>query len=83
MRQTGYHGRLVLAELLLLDQQSLGQDILARRDVHHLEETALECGMVGRWERACRAVEQGLTSPGEIRRVLGLLTPVRNRSRNE
>ncbi len=73
--QTGYAGRLVLAELLLFDQEPLGQAILARRDVHNLEETALECGMISRWERACRAVEQGLTSPGEIRRVLGVSTP--------
>jgi general secretion pathway protein E len=75
--QTGYHGRLVLAELLMLDQEPFGQAILARRDVHHLDETALAGGMIGRWERACRAVEDGLTSPGEIRRVLGVSTPSR------
>ena len=82
--QTGYQGRLVLAELLLLDQEPFGQAILARRDVHDLEETALAGGMIGRWERACRAVEEGLTSPGEIRRVLGVSTPSRRvgRGRN-
>ena len=78
--QTGYHGRLVLAELLLPDQEPFGQAILARRDVHHLEETALAGGMIGRWERACRAVEEGLTSPGEIRRVLGCQHPCAARS---
>ena len=29
-------------------------------------------GMINRWERACQAVDQGLTSPGEVRRVLGV-----------
>ncbi len=75
--QTGYNGRLVLAELLLLDNELLGQAILARRDVHKLEDAALESGMISRWERACRAVEQGLTAPAEIRRVLGVSTPER------
>ena len=73
--QSGYNGRLVLAELLLLDDDLLGQAILARRDVHKLEAAALESGMISRWERAFRAVEQGLTSPAEIRRVLGVSTP--------
>jgi type II secretory ATPase GspE/PulE/Tfp pilus assembly ATPase PilB-like protein len=75
--QTGYCGRLVLAELLLPDSEPLGQAILTRCDVHRLEELALEGGMISRWERACRAVEAGLTSPAEIRRVLGVSTPRR------
>jgi general secretion pathway protein E len=75
--QTGYIGRLVLAEMLLSNQEPFGQDVLARRNVQHLEETALASGMIGRWERACQAVEEGLTSPGEIRRVLGVSTPGR------
>ena len=28
--------------------------------------------MIDRWERACVAVEQGLTSPAEVRRILGV-----------
>ena len=71
---TGYRGRMVLAELLLPDSEQIGQAILARADVHRLEELALEAGMISRWERACRAVEEGLTSPGEVRRVLGVST---------
>ncbi len=31
--------------------------------------------MVNWWERACAAVEAGLTSPAEVRRTLGLATP--------
>jgi general secretion pathway protein E len=72
--QTGYKGRLVLAELLLLDSEALGQAILARADVHRLEDLALQTGMKSRWHRACQAVEDGLTSPAEIRRVLGIST---------
>ncbi|MGC8644305.1 MAG: GspE/PulE family protein [Isosphaeraceae bacterium] len=72
--QTGYRGRMVLAELLLPHSEQIGQAILGRADVHRLEELALEVGMVSRWQRACQAVEEGLTSPAEIRRVLGVST---------
>jgi type II secretory ATPase GspE/PulE/Tfp pilus assembly ATPase PilB-like protein len=75
--QRGYSGRLVLAELLLPDSEPLCQAILTRCDVHRLQEIALEAGMISRWERACRAVEAGWTSPAEIRRVLGVSTPRR------
>ncbi len=30
--------------------------------------------MIDRWERACAAVEDGITSPAEVRRVLGVAT---------
>ena len=33
---------------------------------------AVEAGMIDRWQRACAAVEAGLTSPEEVRRVLGV-----------
>jgi type II secretory ATPase GspE/PulE/Tfp pilus assembly ATPase PilB-like protein len=72
---TGYLGRIVLAELLLPDEDQIGQAILARSDVRHLERLALDGGMIGRWQRACLAVEAGLTSPAEIRRVSGISTP--------
>lgn len=68
---TGYSGRTVLAEMLLLDESSLAQAILARSDVAALEQLALRAGMVDRWARAVRAVEAGITSPAEVRRVLG------------
>jgi type II secretory ATPase GspE/PulE/Tfp pilus assembly ATPase PilB-like protein len=75
--ETGYRGRMVLAELLIPDSETLGQAILARADVHRLEQLALQEGMTSRWDRACQAVEDGLTSPGEIRRVLGVSAPTR------
>lgn len=73
--RTGYRGRLVLAELLVSDQDALATAILARADVHRLEGLARESGMVTRWRRACLAVEAGQTSPAEVRRVLGVSSP--------
>jgi general secretion pathway protein E len=65
----------VLAEMLLPDSEEIGRAILARADVRRLEQVATLAGMVHRWERACLAVESGLTSPAEIRRTLGVATP--------
>jgi type II secretory ATPase GspE/PulE/Tfp pilus assembly ATPase PilB-like protein len=67
----GYRGRMVLAEMLSLGDASLGQALLARADVRALEERARASGMVDRWQRAVTAIEAGLTSPAEVRRVLG------------
>ena len=61
--------------MLLPDSDELGRAILARADVRQLEQIAVDAGMIHRWERACIAVEAGLTSPAEIRRVLGVATP--------
>ena len=63
---------MVVAEMLIPDQGDLGQAILERTDVGSLEQRAVQSGMVTRWERACHAVEDGSTSPAEVRRVLGV-----------
>ena len=68
---TGYVGRTVLAELLQLGAHRLAEAILDRADVETLDERARQGGMVDRWSRAVTAVEAGLTSPAEVRRVLG------------
>ncbi len=68
---TGYHGRLVLAETLTPRRNELGQAILSRSDSSTLERLAVKAGMVTRWQRACQAIDAGLTSPAEVRRVLG------------
>jgi type II secretory ATPase GspE/PulE/Tfp pilus assembly ATPase PilB-like protein len=69
---SGYRGRMVLAELLSLeDSDELGQAILQRADAGHLQRLAEADGMTPLWTRACQAVEQGGTSPQEIRRVFG------------
>jgi type II secretory ATPase GspE/PulE/Tfp pilus assembly ATPase PilB-like protein len=72
---TGYRGRLVLVEMLLPERTSVGRAILSRSDVATIEQLAIEAGMVSHWERACRAVSEGLTTPAEVRRVLGFSTP--------
>ena len=68
---TGYRGRLVLAEILRAEASELGRAILSRSDAAQLEQLAVQSGMVTRWQRAAQTVEAGLTSPAEIRRVLG------------
>ncbi len=81
-RGTGYAGRAVLAELLLPETDELARAVLACSDVRQLEEAAVVAGMIDRWERACMAVEDGLTSPAEVRRILGVATiPERTRAR--
>lgn len=69
---TGYVGRIVLTELLKPDQTDIGRAILSRNDTPQLEALARHSGMVTRWQRATAAIEAGLTSPLEVRRVLGL-----------
>ena len=68
---TGYQGRLVLAELLIPDLKETGRAILSRSDATEIEELAVKAGMVPRRRRACDAVNAGLTSPAEVRRVFG------------
>ncbi|HPM83148.1 MAG TPA: GspE/PulE family protein [Candidatus Anammoximicrobium sp.] len=68
---TGYHGRMILAEMLQAECSDLGRAILDRSDTGRLEQLAIQAGMVTRWQRALEAVQAGMTSPQEIRRVLG------------
>ncbi len=73
--RTGYRGRVLLVEMLSLrtggDPTELAQAILDRKDTSVLEQHAVASGMVTRWQRALDAVQAGLTSPAEVRRVLG------------
>ena len=68
---TGYRGRFLLVEMLTPERTDLGRAILSRSDTATLEQLAVQSGMITRWQRACQAVESGLTSPAEVRRVLG------------
>ena len=68
---TGYRGRMLLVEMLTLDMADISAGILMRSDAMKLERAAVEGGMRTRWNCACQAVEQGLTSAAEVRRVLG------------
>ncbi len=72
-RNTGYVGRLVLAEMLQADHSELGHAILSQADASHLQQLAVENGMVTCWQRALDAVRQARTSPSELRRVFGFL----------
>lgn len=69
---TGYHGRAPLAELLLPHSAELGRAILARADAPALEALAQQTGMRTLWQGALVEVSTGMTSPAEIRRVLGI-----------
>ena len=71
----GYRGRLAIVEMIVVEPTRLGRAILSRSDTPTLERLAVEQGMVSRWRRACEAVEAGLTSPAEVRRVLGFGGP--------
>lgn len=68
---TGYTGRTVLAELLNPEHEEVARAILARADVRKLEQAAAAAGFIDFRRRSREAVEQGLTSPAEICRVLG------------
>ena len=70
-RGTGYRGRALLAELIDPSRHNLGRAILDRRDVAGLEAAAAADGMTTRWDLAIAAVEGGVTTPAEVRRVLG------------
>ncbi len=73
---SGYRGRMVLAEWL--DPARLEPDALSptHSDLATLEARALRSGMVSLWSRALGAIEAGLTTPAEIRRVLGFNNPI-------
>ena len=62
-------------EMLAPGRSELGRAILSRADTAALERLAVEAGMVTRWERAYEAARAGLTSPAEIRRLLGFGGP--------
>ena len=67
---TGYRGRLVLAEWL--DPARLDPSVWTREaDLATLRHAAVQAGMVPLWDRALQAITDGITTPAEIRRVLG------------
>lgn len=69
---TGYQGRAPIAEFLLPGLEPISRAVLDRLDVDQIENAAIDSGMIPLRDRAHFAVSQGLTSPSEIRRVLGL-----------
>jgi len=70
--QTGYRGRLVLTEMLQPNEVDVANAILNQADATALHQLAIKSGMRTQWDRAIEAVNQGVTSPAEVRRVLGM-----------
>jgi general secretion pathway protein E len=70
-RGTGFTKRLLLSEMFVMLRKDLGGAVLTRSNSAELERLAQRAGMTTRWQRACEAVENGSTTPAEVRRVLG------------
>ena len=70
-RQTGYAGRLMLCELLIPRQSDVARGIVEDFNTDLVHRTATGAGMVPIEQRAREAVLAGLTTPAEVRRVLG------------
>jgi type II secretory ATPase GspE/PulE/Tfp pilus assembly ATPase PilB-like protein len=70
-RGTGYQGRLVIAEFLDMNLRSIASTQLEGAEGAAIERVAIENGMISRWARARDAIERGLTSAVEVRRVMG------------
>ena len=68
---TGYIGRSLLAEFLTVQHPDVSRAILTGSDIRQLSAAASATGLVDITQRAIAAVESGLTSPTEIRRVFG------------
>lgn len=68
---TGYHGRLVLAEMLDPNLPDIARAILDRVDATELARLAAEAGMVTLQQRAGAAVNEKMTTATEVLRVLG------------
>lgn len=67
----GYRGRFPLVEFLSADLHRVGSILQAGDDSAEIEQRALAGGMISRWQRATEAVASGITTPEEVRRVLG------------
>lgn len=69
---TGYRGRIVTSEFLSLKDSARADQILDTKDSRVIYRIAIENGMVSLWARAIELVRDGITSPAEVRRVLGM-----------
>jgi type II secretory ATPase GspE/PulE/Tfp pilus assembly ATPase PilB-like protein len=69
--QTGYVGRMLVAELLRPRDAQIGRAILDRQDAERIEQLAKESGMKTMWEVALQHVAAGHTSSAEVRRAMG------------
>jgi type II secretory ATPase GspE/PulE/Tfp pilus assembly ATPase PilB-like protein len=70
-QQTGYHGRLLISEMVTLDGQ-LRQGILSRSDIETLQTALQQHGHMTLLQDGRRLLCQGLTTLDEIHRVCGI-----------
>ena len=66
---TGYRGRTLLAEVLTMSP-SLKEAILKKADEKELFDAAVASGMKPFLEAAAEKINQGITTPAEVRRVM-------------
>lgn len=69
--QTGYLGRLVIAEMVTIDDE-MKELILARSSASKILELARKKGLVSMEEDGMRKVAEGLTTFDEVRRVVNI-----------
>ncbi len=69
---TGYKGRVLIAEMVQLDGQ-LREGILAKADADQLEAILTEKGHTNILEDGRRLLEQGITSQEELNKVCGIV----------
>lgn len=68
--QSGYRGRIPLVESFS-PRKEAGATLLRRAEVQEIERAAIAEGMIPLRARAITAVQEGLTSPQEVMRVMG------------
>jgi type II secretory ATPase GspE/PulE/Tfp pilus assembly ATPase PilB-like protein len=71
---TGYSGRLAVAEILPVRGSSIRAAIIPGADAAEIQEAARSLGMISCREVGQGLVSQGCTSPAEFRRVFGVLS---------
>jgi general secretion pathway protein E len=67
----GYAGRMLLVEMLARHNGTLPAHLFEHAETQDMQQVAEEIGMITLFQAALQAVKQGLTSPVEVRRVLG------------
>lgn len=70
-RQSGYHGRLALAEVLFFSD-AMKEAMLARSSIRQLRDTALRDGFIPLRDIAIEAALKGSTTLQEVKRVISI-----------
>lgn len=69
---TGYRGRIIASEFLPIRNSEIANKIFGTSDSRATYRHAIDSGMKSLWERATELVREDVTSPAEVRRVLGV-----------